>query len=247
MRRALLLMAAGALGAAGCELPLIVGRECTDAGCAACDAGPGLDMYMLFDASSSQIFSWADTKRGLAQFLGDPASAGVGVGLQLFGDSCDPASYETPTVPIARLPENAAAVLGAFPLAPTRETPTRPALEGAIRHARRWQTEHPARTTIVTLVTDGFPEECESTTENVAQVAQEGLAGSPSIRTFVVGIDSLGGIFRFVGDVAAVSGGPALTVPAQSAADLAGAFAAVRDNACGTACAPGLPPRSGCP
>jgi hypothetical protein len=228
----LLLTAAGALALTGCDLPVYVGRDCTDAGCAGCQAErAGLDMYLLFDASSSQIFSWADTKRGLAQFLGDPASAGVGVGLQLFGESCDPASYETPTVPIADLPENAAAILGAFPLAPTLETPTRPALEGAIRHARSWQLAHPRRTTIVALVTDGFPEECESTTENVGQVARAGLAGTPPIRTFGIGIDSIGSIFGFVNDVTTASGVPGITVQRQSAEDLARAFATVRDEA----------------
>jgi hypothetical protein len=189
-------------------------------------------MYMLLDVSGSQLFAWRETKRGLAQFLGDPASAGLGVGLQLFGDSCDPTSYETPRVPIAPLPENAAAILGEVPLAPTSDTPARPALEGVINYARAWQITHPERTTIVTLVTDGFAEECDSTSENVAQVSRDGLSGNPPIRTFVVAIDAVGGAFRFVNEVTVAAGAtPLLMGSTQSAQELARAFAAVRDEA----------------
>jgi len=251
----LLLSAAWLCVAAACELKVSVGQECPDAGCAApvmgqarctgsacgraeaCGGRPQplqrapLDMYMMMDASGSHLFSWSETQRGLLLFLNEPASAGVGVGLQFFGDSCDPNSYATPAVPIGALPQHAVNLLAAFPLAPTRESPVRPALEGAILYARRWQEAHPTRLSVVTLVTDGFPEECESTAENVTEVAEDGLSDSPPIRTFVVGIDSLGGVFRFVGDVAAVGGVPALTVPAQAGDDLARAFSEMRDAA----------------
>jgi hypothetical protein len=191
----------------------------------------GLDMYMLIDASASLLFSWGDTQEGLAQFLYDAASSGVGVGLQFFGESCDPARYAQPLVPIAALPQNAQPLLAAFPIAPTQETPTRPALQGALDHARRWQRAHPTRVVIVTLVTDGFPEECDSTAENVSEVASKGLAGSPPIRTYVVGIDAVGDILNVVSGISAAAGPAPLTVPPQSAADLARAFAIVRDDA----------------
>jgi hypothetical protein len=243
-----------ALAAIGCELPVVVGSECTGKQCAGAAAvrpcqGPacqraqrcvaqqnvgraGLDMYLMVDASSSQIFSWSTMLTGLTMFLTDPASTGVGVGLQFFGDSCDPETYATPAAPIMSLPQNATAILAVFPVAPVLETATRPALEGAIRYARRWQEAHPTRTVIVSLVTDGLPEECESTPENVSMVASEGLSGSPSIRTFVVGIDSLGSIFKFAGNVAAFGGAPVATVNMpQSPEAIAGALASIRDAA----------------
>jgi hypothetical protein len=121
-------------------------------------------------------------------FLQAPESAGIGVGIQYFGRNCDPAFYATPRVPIAALPGNVTAIQQSYPIIPVESTPTQPALQGAIMHAREWQNSHPDHKVVVLLSTDGQPTECDSTVEGVAQVAAEGLSGTPSIPTYVLGM-----------------------------------------------------------
>jgi hypothetical protein len=150
-----------------------------------------LDMYMMVDESGSMVPWWPFVLQALNGFITSPSAAGIGVGLQLFGESCNVADYATPKVPIAPLPGNAQALSGAFPILPTSGTATRPALEGAISHARAWAESHPDSKTVVLLVTDGLPDECASTVTNVADVARAGFSGSPSIPTYVIGLPLL--------------------------------------------------------
>jgi hypothetical protein len=152
------------------------------------DAQPAqLDMYVMFDDSGSMIPWWIGVVDVFLKFLNDPLSSGIGVGIQFFGENCDVNFYATPKVPIAPLPANAAALQASFPL-PFEGTATEPALRGAIQHARAWKTQHPDRKVVVFLVTDGIPQECNSTLENVSAVAAEGVSGSPSIPTYVLGL-----------------------------------------------------------
>jgi len=72
-------------------------------------------------------------------------------------------------------------------------TPTGPALEGALEHAREYALAHPEKTVVAVLATDGTPTECgpESQDDSVTQVteiAAAGLEGSPSVRTVVFGV-----------------------------------------------------------
>jgi hypothetical protein len=147
-----------------------------------------LDIYVMFDDSGSMIPWWASVTQAFTQFLNAPESAGIGVGLQFFGLSCDVATYAAPRVPIAPLPGNAQAIQAAFPILPFESTPTEPALRGAINHARSWQTSHADHKVVVLLVTDGEPTECNSTIASVTQVAAEGFGGAPSIPTYVLGL-----------------------------------------------------------
>jgi hypothetical protein len=84
-----------------------------------------------------------------------------------------------------------------FPIAPFEGTATLPAMQGAIMHARQWSTANPDAKTIVLLVTDGLPDDCESTVENVSAAIAEGFNGSPSIQTFVIGLGDLGALNMF--------------------------------------------------
>ena len=147
-----------------------------------------LDIYVMFDDSASMIPWWASVTQAFTQFINAPESAGIGVGLQFFGVSCDVATYSTPKVPIAPLPGNAAAIQAAFPILPFESTPTEPALKGAIEHARAWQASHLDHKVVVLLVTDGEPTECNSTVQTVTQAAASGFAGMPSISTYVLGL-----------------------------------------------------------
>jgi hypothetical protein len=147
-----------------------------------------LDIYVMFDDSGSMVPWWLQVTDAFAQFLNDPASAGIGVGIQYFGRNCDPAFYATPRVPIAPLPGNVMPIQQSYPIIPIESTPTQPALQGAIMHARDWQNSHPDHKVVVLLTTDGEPTECDSTVAGVSQVAAEGLSGSPSIPTYVLGM-----------------------------------------------------------
>ena len=146
-----------------------------------------LDIYIMFDQSCSMSCDPERTGAGLCcngqtmpvdprpridqvrnavtQFLNDPASQGIGVGIGYFGymtpgqTSCDPSAYATPAVPIAPLPGNAQAVINSLNQAvPTGETPTGAAIRGACTYSVGWHTQNPSHITVVLLVTDGFPE-----------------------------------------------------------------------------------------
>lgn len=170
------------------------GKGMTDAGPMTCGGDKyhaeqrPLDMYVMFDDSGSMIPWWISATQAFTQFLNAPESAGIGVGLQFFGTSCDVATYATPKVPIAVLPGNAQAITAAFPILPIESTPTDPALRGAIQYARSWQTSHADHKVVVLLVTDGEPTECSSTVPGVTQVAAEGFSATPSIPTYVLGL-----------------------------------------------------------
>ena len=183
---------------------------------------PGrLDMFIMMDRSGSMIFPfnlWQPVGTALGTFVAAPEAAGIGVGIQFFeinDGSCNVADYAQPAVPIGLLPGNTQpiqqAIVSNGPL--FGGTPTRPALEGAIQYARSWASQNGTKT-IVLLATDGAPEECESTVQNVSQVAADGLAGSPSIQTYVIGLGDIAALNEI-----ALAGGTnqAFIVPADPA------------------------------
>lgn len=112
---------------------------------------------------------------------------------------CDQTSYATPAVEFGALPGSAAAITASINAQmPRGETPSRPALRGAIDHARAWATSHPGHSVVVVLATDGLPTDCgngnaihpssAAEVDEVVAVATEGISMSPNISTFVVGV-----------------------------------------------------------
>jgi hypothetical protein len=112
---------------------------------------------------------------------------------------CDQAVYATPDVEFGVLPDAAGAITASIDAQmPRGETPSRPALRGAIDHARAWATSHPGHSVVVVLATDGLPTDCSNgnaihpasmvEVDEVVAVATEGLGASPNISTFVVGV-----------------------------------------------------------
>jgi hypothetical protein len=93
-------------------------------------------------------------------------------------------------VPIGLLPSNANALLTSLNAqSPFGATPTGPALQGAVNYAKSYAQANPSHTVAVVLATDGLPTECSPTQINqVANIAAAGLNGSPSIKTFVIGV-----------------------------------------------------------
>jgi hypothetical protein len=190
-----------------------------------------LDMLIMMDRSSSMVgfFGccgdiWSPVGNALGNFVALPEAAGLGVGIQFFplqNNSCDVNLYAAPAAPIALLPGNVKpvqdAILANYPGDGTVEiglTPTEPALQGAIQQAQQW-AQQSGHKVIVVLATDGEPTVCGSiSVPGVAQVAQQGLMGTPSIQTYVIGIGNVQGL----NDIAVAGGtNQAIIVPADPA------------------------------
>ncbi len=188
-------------GASACEVSVEAGK--TD-----------LDIFIMMDKSmtmtentASGRTKWVDINNAVKQFTVDPSSAGIGVGIGFFAIflthspcpasgciSCNIADYARPVVDINLLNGNAPAIGSAIDNVvleggnPNGETPTRVALAGAIQYAQSYAAAHPARRVVVALATDGLPNVCDSSVDSVLQVARNGVNGTPSIKTYVLGI-----------------------------------------------------------
>jgi Mg-chelatase subunit ChlD len=120
------------------------------------------------------------------------------------GTECSQAAYAAPAVEIQALPAASTALLASLNAQqPDGDTPTGPAMRGAIDHAREWANAHPGHTVVAVLATDGLPTEClpdnvgfsattplDTLVKEVEGVAADGRLGSPSISTFVIGVFS---------------------------------------------------------
>ena len=164
-----------------------------------------LDIYIMLDQSSSMSdvagtsTKWDTVASAPQTFLSQPL-VDVSVGIQFFGlpidaagdDSCTASDYATPSVEIAPLPGVFNAIKSAVQAhGPSTATPTAPALQGAINHAKSWGGFHPQHVTIVIFATDGDPTECSpQDIPSIQQIAAAGVAGTPKILTFVIGVGS---------------------------------------------------------
>jgi hypothetical protein len=110
------------------------------------------------------------------------------------GDSCNAADYAKPDVEIADLsqPGVAAAIIASIGKhSPSTNTPTAPALQGAIDHAKAWAQANPSHVVIDVLATDGEPTECDPQDIGpIEGIASAGASGSPKVLTFVIGVGS---------------------------------------------------------
>jgi hypothetical protein len=174
-------------------------------------------MMLDYSLSMKDNGKWTGVTAAINSFVQQPTS-GISVGLQYFAqsapppdagaagglfclipavcDSCDPAAYAQPAIEIAPLPGIASQITASLAAhaSPNTATPTGPALQGAIDHATTWAKAHPSDATIVILATDGDPSECgsaNSTASLISQVetiAAAGVAATPKILTFVIGV-----------------------------------------------------------
>jgi hypothetical protein len=114
-------------------------------------------------------------------------------------DDCSADAYAEPAVEIAPLSENSDALQASLAAQePDGMTTMGPALEGALDHTSEWLADNLDREVIVVLATDAFPNQClnpgvdtqAEAVDEVADVAQAGYRGRPSINTFVIGVFS---------------------------------------------------------
>ncbi len=204
------------------------------------------DLYVMLDYSESMGLPagaadrWTAVTSALRSFVASPDSAGLGIGIQYFGlfpplaqgygSSCDPRDYASPDVEIAALPGVAPAFIASLDghAFPRTATPMAPALAGAILHAHDWAVAHPSHSVAVLLATDGEPTECspQGVGEIASTIVAPGVAGSPRVFTFVVGVGNLSAL-----DALAAAGGTGhayLATGDQVEAALLAAFDAIR-------------------
>jgi hypothetical protein len=212
-----------------------------------------VDIHIMLDQSGSMADAgkWAAVKTALLAFANDSRFVGTGVGLQTFpsaagNGACVAAAYADALLGITPLPDAApelTSLLNARAPIVGGDTPTRPALAGALTYAREWasQPAHANGTTIVLLATDGEPTICGTDTDAIATLAATAFQDTPSIRTFVVGV---GSGFEAPLDAIALAGGTNQSISVDVAGDTTAKFrealAAIRGQA--IACNFDIPP-----
>ncbi|HEY2746254.1 MAG TPA: hypothetical protein VGL86_16580 [Polyangia bacterium] len=220
---ALALACACAAGVGGCHSPakngpgdMATGFVTTafDLGCASSSSQAKLvpvNLVTLLDASGSMgdgvngdpALKWMPVTAALQAFFADDESTGVSASLSLFptvNDICDPSEYYFGAVPMTALPDAttfAAAMAAATPMG---DTPTLPAVQGAIDLAHDAAAAAPGSRSAIVLVTDGDPDQCDSSVSDVAFQVAKVAATTP---TYVIGVgDDLASL-----DTIAQSGG----------------------------------------
>jgi hypothetical protein len=109
--------------------------------------------------------------------------------------SCVAADYATPDLNRVDLSSAAAASLGQRidQVSPKGDTPTRPAIQGAIIQAQALRAAHPNEKTVIVFATDGEPWQCGATTgptraQAIADAANDARAVAGDIKTYVIGV-----------------------------------------------------------
>jgi hypothetical protein len=209
-----------------------------------------LNLYVMLDKSASMDGpKWNAAKAGLAAFVSDARSDGIRVALNFFPrtpdstPACDQRAYSTPRVPFVLLVAGGSQIDSSI-TAETPDgfdTPMYPALGGAILGTIDQLKTRPANERgAVLLVTDGEPQGPATTCSGVdpadvneiAKLAQAGLASTPSVPTFVIGLP---GVNQAVANQIAAAGGSTSAVLATDPTNTQQAFqdalAAVRGRA----------------
>ncbi len=151
--------------------------------------------------------------------------------------SCVVADYTAADEEIQLLPDAASTLVASIDSqTPDGQTPMAPALDGAIAHAKTWATDHPDHTVVVVLATDGLPTQCDpQDITSIAALATNGVSGSPSILTYVIGTfapDEAAALTDL--DSVALAGGTEKAFVVDTSQDVAAQFGAALDAIRGT-------------
>lgn len=203
--------------------------------CATASATPTplpVSLVFMFDKSGSmsENAKWPSCQQGLSAFFGDPSSVGLSASIQFFpqnSNQCSSSIYQTPTVAMHTLPDAADFNNAMKANSPGGETPTLPAMTGAIAYAQQIQKQQSIGKVAVVLVTDGQPNVCGSTMQAVSVEAKTGF--SAGIPTFVIGVGNTGNLNA----IAAAGGTTQATIintnnASQTAQDFQTALNAIR-------------------
>lgn len=216
-----------------------------------------VDVFIVMDRSTSMgmlvdggsITRWEALHQAVQNFTEDAGAADIRAGIGFFslsgvGDDsqdCDQDAYAAPRVPIGLISDIGPDLVDAMDeVTPGGFTPTVPALQGAISYARSWAQDNPGRATVVVLVTDGFPTQCETDPNQISLAARAGYESPEHIRTFVIGV---GDVAKFNLDNYARAGGTRKAF-LTDAGDVTSTFVDALNNVTnrGLACEYQLPP-----
>lgn len=178
-----------------------------------------VDLFAVIDGSSSMneatvtgVSKWYATKSAFRDFL-EQAPEGMGLGLSLFpiagSVSCQAESYRDAALPISTASDMVSGVLARLEgVTPSGQTPTAPALTAALAMAAAHAEQHPDRSVVVVLATDGMPTACDPLdAAALAKLAKQALNGPGHVRTMVVASESLNGVDLSGLDAVAAAGG----------------------------------------
>lgn len=157
-----------------------------------------LNLVVIYDRSGSMgdgvngdpAQKWTPVGTGLKAFFQDPESIGVNASLQYFPykqnplEQCNASAYFFPDVPLTALPSTAFGT-NIDTTTPAGQTPTYPAVQGAIGAAQMLAQSDPTAKIAIVLVTDGEPDACGSSVQNVSGALS---AVAATIPTYVIGI-----------------------------------------------------------
>lgn len=140
---------------------------------------------------------WETAVDSINAFINDPNSSGYNVALQYFpivDATCDGSVYDTPAVPMGRLPGNTPAIANSLSQqgGTGNGTPIEPALIGATEYCKNFKNDPVANpegeNCVVVLITDGMPTDCSGDAAYLANIAGEAYRND-GITTFAVGMD----------------------------------------------------------
>ena len=201
-----------------------------------------LNLVVIYDRSGSMgdpaimgadpTMKWLPVGEGLKAFFQDPESVGVTASLQYFPykqnelEACNSSAYFFPDVPLTALPSPAFAS-NIDATNPHGQTPTLPAVQGAIAAAQKLAMDDPSAKIAIILVTDGEPDSCGSSVQNVSGAVS---AVETTIPTYVIGV---GPSQQALIDIAKAGGttNPVFVSvgdPTQTRADILAALQAIR-------------------
>jgi hypothetical protein len=184
------------------DMYIMMDRSCSMNYCVGSSGSTCSEVYDC--AARGTTTRWTAVHDALQQFVTMVAGKNIRAGIGFFGASisggddkidCDITNYSTPKVPIGDM-KTAGPLIAAAIDAPENQpgglTPTYPALQGAVNYGKEWAVAHPGRQTVVVLVTDGYPTQCQDpvSIQQIAGVAQAAYEANPSVRTYVVGLSA---------------------------------------------------------
>ena len=168
-----------------------------------------VNMYLMLDRSGSmqQNRKWKQASAALQAFVGDPATAGLRVALRFFGDNapaagcnaraCDVSACASPLVSVGALTSDGAdtdsheaELLDALRQASPQSglgTPIYAALGGALQWAVDYRATHADERAVVVFVTDGEPNGCNESIEDIAGLAARAHVQA-AVLTYAIGL-----------------------------------------------------------
>ncbi len=148
---------------------------------------------------------------------------------------CEASAYADPAQPIAALPGASAALISSLDAqTPAGNTPTGPALSGALQQASDWASAHPDHRVVVVLATDGSPTNCSPTnTDEISDIAGDAFATAPNVKTVVIGVLAQADIdngLKIALDKIARGGGTDQAILVDAAKDITAQFQAALES-----------------